>query len=64
MTELKPCPFCGHEVHLDRTFYSLWREYAIYCENCDMWFTLDDVYAHEEDIVEAWNRSVNNERTN
>lgn len=54
--KLKPCPFCGGEgVHLDKA-YSYFRDIVIYCEGCDMVFTLDDCSTTEEDIANAWNR--------
>lgn len=61
MTELKPCPFCGCEVRLDIA-YSYFRDTVIYCDGCDMVYTLDDCDATKEQIAEAWNRRVNDER--
>lgn len=58
--ELKPCPFCGEPVHLDAA-YSYFRINTIYCENCDCVFTLDAFNATEKQIIEAWNRRVNND---
>ena len=54
MTELKPCPFCGGEVRLDIA-YSYFRDTVIYCDGCDMVYTLDDCDATKEQIAEAWN---------
>ena len=54
--ELKPCPFCGERsVHLDKV-YGYFNDTIIYCENCDIAFSLDDVNATEEQLIEAWNR--------
>ena len=53
--ELKPCPFCGGKVRLD-VAYSYFRDVVIYCDGCDMVFTLDDCIATKEQIAEAWNR--------
>ena len=53
--ELKPCPFCGSEVRFDNA-YSYFRDAVIYCDECDMVFTLDDCNTTQEQIVEAWNR--------
>ena len=53
--KLKPCPFCGGEVRFD-TAYSYFRHTVIYCDGCDMVFTLDDCIATKEQITEAWNR--------
>ena len=58
MGDLKPCPFCGGEnVHLDKA-YSYFRDIVIYCEDCDMVFTLDDCNTTEQEVIEAWNRRV------
>lgn len=59
--ELKPCPFCGGEVRLD-VAYSYFRDTVIYCGGCDMVFALDDCIATKEQIAEAWNKKVNDER--
>ena len=55
--ELKPCPFCGGKVRLD-TAYSYFRDTVIYCDGCDMVYTLDDCSATKEQIAEAWNRRI------
>ena len=56
MSDLKPCPFCeGENVHLDKA-YSYFRDIVIYCEGCDMVFTLDDCNTTEQEVIEAWNR--------
>lgn len=54
MNTLKRCPFCGGDVHLDKA-YSYFRDIVIYCEGCDMVFTLDDCAADEDAIARAWN---------
>lgn len=57
MPELKPCPFCGGEAHIEKNAgMTAVRDHVIYCEGCDSYFLLDDVNATEEDIIEAWNR--------
>ena len=61
MSELKPCPFCGGEVRLDIA-YSYFRDTVIYCDVCDMVYTLDDCDATKEQIAEAWNMRTNDER--
>ena len=59
MDKLKPCPFCGGDVRLDKG-YSYFRDNMIYCDGCDMVFTLDDCAASDDDIVRAWNRRADN----
>ena len=58
-TGLKPCPFCGCDVRFDAA-YSYFRDKVIYCDSCDMVFTLDDCGATASEIAEAWNRRVDN----
>lgn len=55
MPELKPCPFCGGYVHLDEA-YSYFRDFVLYCEGCDMVFTLDSFRATKKELIEAWNQ--------
>ena len=59
MDKLKPCPFCGGDVHFDRS-YSYFRDVVVYCDGCDMVVTLDDCAASDDDIVRAWNRRADN----
>ena len=54
---MKPCPFCGGDVRFDKA-YSYFRDSVIYCDGCDMVFTLDDCTASDDDIARAWNRRV------
>ena len=49
------------EVRLD-VAYSYLRDAVIDCDGCDMVFTLDDCIATKEQVAEAWNRRVNDER--
>lgn len=60
MHELKPCPFCGGAVRIDKA-YSYFRDIVIYCDNCDMVFMLDDCHANAEQVADAWNRMADNE---
>ena len=55
MLELKPCPFCGADVHIDHgpTYF---REHLLYCEGCDMYFALDDINATEDELTRVYNR--------
>jgi len=45
MSELKPCPFCGGDVH--------WKDGSIYCETCNLSFRSH--FDHQQN-EEAWNR--------
>ena len=53
MDKMKPCPFCGGDIHFDMS-YSYSRDVVVYCDGCDMVFTLDDCAASDDDIVRAW----------
>lgn len=61
MNELRKCPFCGSEVRFDKA-YSYFRDTMIYCDGCDMVFTLDDCNTTQEQIAEAWNRRADDGR--
>lgn len=58
-TGLKPCPFCGGEVYFDEA-YVYFRDFVIYCNDCDMVFSLDDCTASKDDVAQAWNRRSDN----
>ena len=60
-TDLKPCPFCGDNVRFD-VAYSYFRDIVIYCDGCDMVFTLDDCEATASEIAETWNRRTFDEK--
>lgn len=70
---LKPCPFCGTNVHIEKK--PLWQgsrgyhgcyEYDIHCHNCgcrvDI-FGNDTIYRTDEEAkanaIKAWNRRAN-----
>ena len=57
--DLKPCPFCGGNVRFDK-LYSYFRDHVIYCDRCDIVFTLDDCTASDDEIARVWNRRVDN----
>lgn len=57
--ELKPCAFCGGDVHFDRS-YSYFRDVVVYCDECDTIFALDDCTAVDSDLARAWNRRADN----
>ena len=79
MSELKPCPFCGNEVNVEKIplwygnghGYSGCYEFKIKCENCGCTVDQpknDSIYRSEEkareNAIEAWNRRVSDGRTN
>ena len=51
MNELKPCPFCGGEAHLEQ--YQDAPEYfaIVRCSQCDIKAVKDT----DEEAIEAWN---------
>lgn len=57
--ELKPCPFCGGDVRFDKACI-YFKDSVIYCDGCDMVFTLDDRAASDDDIIRVWNRRRRN----
>ena len=57
MEKLKPCPLCGGYVHIDNS-PSYFRDHMLYCEGCDMYFSLDSVHATEDDLILAFNKRV------
>lgn len=62
--ELKPCPFCGHNVHLV-AFRGSNRgigELEIECDNCLYRLELmtDAFEPFESDAVDVWNRRADN----
>lgn len=57
--DLKPCPFCGGNVRFDKA-YSYFRHSIIYCDGCDIVFTMDGFDAVDDDVARAWNRRVDN----
>ena len=70
MSELKPCPFCGELVYIEKR--PLWNgthgyvgcyEYDIHCEKCGCRVYLgmnDTIYCSDEEAktnaINAWNR--------
>ena len=73
MNELKPCPFCGNEVEVEKIplwygnghGYSGCYEFKIKCENCGCTVNQpknDSIYRSEEEArenaIKAWNRRM------
>ena len=62
MTKLKPCPFCGGEgVMQKHVFVGYSSTWGVVCGDC--WAEIKQVYSSEQEAVEAWNRRVEDERT-
>ena len=57
--DLKPCPFCGGNVRFDKA-YSYFRDSVIYCDGCDIVFTMYGFDALDDDVARVWNRRVDN----
>ena len=60
--ELKPCPFCGCEVHINRiNFYQvkIHGAHDLDCIFANMFYTT--FFNDEEEAKEAWNRRTNDE---
>lgn len=57
MTELKPCPFCGGEA---LTTYNTKFGFQVFCSNekCFMNTIIMTSFDTEEQVIEAWNRRV------
>ena len=53
MAELKPCPFCGDEASIIRT-YTDDRQYQVFC-GCGGRVAYFDT---EEEAIESWNKRV------
>lgn len=65
MDELKPCPFCGGEGHMEIKDRADYREYYqtgfIVCERCGCRTrSVDTSHGWKKIVIEAWNRRVNN----
>ena len=55
---LKPCPFCGGEVVIDRVYarqYVFWA-YKVECKRCST--VINYEVRREATAIEAWNRRV------
>lgn len=61
MLELKPCPFCGHEVEIcdnPAEYMSDVCDAFIYCAECDSSWLLGDTYSKYDidELLDKWNR--------
>ena len=58
MAELKPCPFCGGDAHLQHDHAGCGYSYVI-CERCGLksvYFVRSFDRASDLDAIEYWNR--------
>lgn len=56
MEQLKNCPFCGGEAHIE--FSYVWWGYFVSCTVCG---ATQENYDKEEEAIEAWNRRASDE---
>ena len=57
MTEqLKPCPFCGGEVSIEKNELGCW---VVRCQKCPLDFGRY-WYAKKQQVKEKWNRGADN----
>ncbi len=71
--ELKPCPFCGDEastkievVHGKAVDYIIFKIYCYECKieryvNIQSGNTFESAEKAKQEVIEAWNRRINNE---
>jgi hypothetical protein len=65
--ELKPCPFCGTQAHVNRLKWSASPRYFVSCGNgmgkciASEHNTFGRFYTNRDDAIEAWNRRTNYE---
>lgn len=58
--ELKPCPFCGGEAELNKSFTNNWSAYVM-CSDCSArtaLFVQSIDWCANDEAVKAWNRRV------
>lgn len=62
MTELKPCPFCGHNAHVMQLKQSVSARYYVVCGNnagqciASEHYVFGRFFTAKQDAVNAWNR--------
>lgn len=67
MTEIKPCPFCGHTAHVQQLKWSAKARFFVGCGNAEnrciasVHNTFGRFYDREHDAIEAWNRRAEND---
>jgi Lar family restriction alleviation protein len=62
MDELKPCPFCGGESHIEHEYSGNGFSYVV-CRKCGLnsvKFMRDFNTASDKNAIEYWNRRVDN----
>lgn len=62
MPELKPCPFCGGEAHIEHDYHGNGFSY-ICCQSCGLKsgsFMRSFEIASDTEAIKYWNRRVEN----
>lgn len=63
MSELKPCPFCGGEATISSVPEGTWDKFIPHCKSVGclafyIGFSDEGLYGTKEKAIEAWNRRV------
>ena len=66
MNELKPCPFCGGQVHITKGYVQLHTPsrngYCVECYECQLQFGHDcdygGIYSSPETAIDDWNKRI------
>lgn len=61
LNKLKPCPFCGGEAEIIKSF--LYGKVAGYVPNCKKCGCQLPMYTSKQNAKNAWNRRANNDRS-
>lgn len=55
MADLKPCPFCGSNAHIN-IFANGWAGYSVSCDAIFGCGATQERFDTEKEAIEAWNR--------
>lgn len=56
-SELKPCPFCGNEVHLEEKDFGDYTFYRIFCDTWECWLEINfENLATKNEILSFFNK--------
>ena len=56
MSELKRCPFCGHEAMVKLCFIGGYNMPRVECTNC---FASSQIDVEDNVVIKSWNKRVN-----